>query len=77
MPSARSSNATRGRSVPIAQRMLNDRGRAEDVVQETFLRLWSEADRFRPERARLTTWLHRIAHNLCIDVLRRESRLCP
>lgn len=60
-----------------AQRMLNDRSRAEDVVQETLLRLWSQARRFRPERARLTTWLHNIAHNLCIDVLRRESRLQP
>jgi RNA polymerase sigma-70 factor (ECF subfamily) len=47
------------------------------VVQETFLRLWSEARRFSPERARLTTWLHNIAHNLCIDVLRREKRLQP
>jgi RNA polymerase sigma-70 factor (ECF subfamily) len=57
--------------------MLNDRGRAEDVVQETLLRLWSQARRFRPERARLTTWLHNIAHNLCIDELRRESRQRP
>lgn len=60
-----------------AQRMLDDRGRAEDVVQETLLRLWSQARRFRSERARLTTWLHNIAHNLCIDELRRESRQRP
>lgn len=60
-----------------AQRMLGDPGRAEDVVQETLLRLWSRARSFRPERARLTTWLHNIAHNLCIDTLRRESRLRP
>lgn len=58
-----------------AQRMLGDRALAEDVVQETFLRLWSRAGRFRPESARLTTWLHNIAHNLCIDRHRAAARL--
>lgn len=58
-----------------AQRMLGDRTAAEDVVQETFLRLWLRAGRFRPDRARLTTWLHNIAHNLCVDDFRRGARL--
>lgn len=57
-----------------AQRMLGDVSLAEDVAQETFLRLWSRAGRFRPESARLTTWLHNIAHNLCIDRYRSASR---
>ncbi|MEL7043460.1 MAG: sigma-70 family RNA polymerase sigma factor [Pseudomonadota bacterium] len=61
----------------FAQRMLQDPARAEDVVQETLLRLWSRAGSFKPERARLTTWLHNIAHNLCVDSLRRESRFAP
>lgn len=47
----------------------------EDIRQETLLRLWTQADRWRPEIAALSTWLHRIAHNLCIDHLRRTSRL--
>src|SRR5262245_27924226 len=52
-----------------AYRLLHDRSEAEDVAQETFLRLWKDAGRFEP-KARVTTWLHRIAHNLCIDRLR-------
>lgn len=58
----------------FAQRMLGDPAQAEDVVQETLLRLWSRAGSFRPEKARLTTWLHHIAHNLCIDRFRVAAR---
>lgn len=53
-----------------ARRMLGDQAAAEDVAQETFLRLWQQAARWQP-RARLSTYLHRIAHNLSIDALRR------
>jgi RNA polymerase sigma-70 factor, ECF subfamily len=53
----------------FAYRLLNDRTEAEDVAQETFLRLWKDAGRFEP-KARVSTWLHRIAHNLCVDRLR-------
>lgn len=53
----------------FAYRMLCSRADAEDVAQETFLRLWKEANRYKPT-ARLITWLHRIAHNLCVDRLR-------
>jgi len=56
--------------VAFAARMLADRAEAEDVAQETFLRLWRHAGAWRP-RARLSTWLHRVAYNLCIDRLRR------
>jgi RNA polymerase sigma-70 factor (ECF subfamily) len=55
----------------FAYRILHDRSDAEDVAQETFLRMWKDAPRYRPT-ARLTTWLHRIAHNLCIDRLRKR-----
>ena len=53
----------------FAYRLLHNRTDAEDVAQETFLRLWKDASRFEP-RARVTTWLHRIAHNLCVDRMR-------
>jgi RNA polymerase sigma-70 factor (ECF subfamily) len=53
----------------FAYRLLHDRAEAEDVAQETFLRLWKDAARYEP-KARVTTWLHRIAHNLCVDRLR-------
>jgi RNA polymerase sigma-70 factor (ECF subfamily) len=41
------------------------------LTQETFLRVWSRADTYRPGTVQFTTWLHRIAHNLCMDELRR------
>jgi RNA polymerase sigma-70 factor, ECF subfamily len=53
----------------FAYHVLHDRAEAEDVAQETFLRLWKDAGRYEP-KARVTTWLHRIAHNLCVDRLR-------
>ncbi len=47
---------------------------ADELTQETFLRLWQRAGSFRPGKARLTTWLHRIAHNLAVDGMRRHHR---
>jgi len=57
-----------------AFRLTGDRADAEDIAQETFLRLWTQAGRWDSTRARLTTWLHRICHNLCIDHLRKHGR---
>ena len=56
-----------------AFRMLGNQKDTEDITQETFLRLWLNATKWQPEKAKLTTWLHRIAHNLCIDYLRKHS----
>ena len=46
---------------------------AEDLAQDTLLKLWLQADQFDPSRGRLTTWLHRIAHNLVRDSPRRSA----
>lgn len=56
-----------------AYRMLGNASDAEDIAQETFLRLWTQAARWQPGKAALSTWLHRIAHNLCIDSLRKNK----
>lgn len=58
-------------------RMLRDRAAAEDVTQETFLRLWKNAAKWRPQGARIETWLYRVAMNLCLDRLRRTKREAP
>lgn len=66
-----------GRIVAFATRTLGNRSDGEDVAQETFLRVWTHADRWTPGTARFTTWLHRVALNLCFDRLakRREGQL--
>jgi len=54
--------------------MLGDRAAAEDAVQETFLRLWKNAHRWKPQGAKFETWLYRVAMNYCLDQLRKSGR---
>ena len=53
----------------IGWRMTGDAAAAEDLVQETFLRLYQSASRFKPE-AKLSTYIRRIIVNLAIDYRR-------
>ncbi len=53
--------------------MLGNGEDAADVTQETFLRVHRNLDRFRGE-ATFSTWIYRVAVNLCISELRRRSR---
>lgn len=57
----------------FARRMLGNTADAEDIVQEAFLRVWFRAQTWQPGQAKLSTWLHRIVHNLCIDLQRRRK----
>ena len=59
----------------LARRMLGEVAEAEDVTQETMLRLWKIAPDWQADRAALSTWLYRVASNLCIDRLRRGRTL--
>jgi RNA polymerase sigma-70 factor, ECF subfamily len=54
-------------------RMLGSRSEAEDAVQETLLRAWRHQARFQG-RCRLDSWLHRIATNVCFDMLNARSK---
>lgn len=58
-----------------AFRILGNQKDTEDITQEVFLKLWTNAPKWDGEKAKLTTWLHRIAHNLCIDYLRKHGRI--
>lgn len=60
------------RLLSLAGRLLGDRGEAEDVAQEAFLRIWQQAPHWRRDEAKFDTWLHRVAFNLCTDRLRRR-----
>jgi RNA polymerase sigma factor (sigma-70 family) len=61
------------RVLSFAARMLGgDLAEAEDVAQEAMLRLWRIAPDWRQGEAKVSTWLFRVASNLCTDRLRRR-----
>ncbi|WP_169053303.1 RNA polymerase sigma factor [Falsirhodobacter xinxiangensis] len=60
------------RVLAYAARMLGDRAEAEDIAQEAMLRLWRIAADWRQGEAKVSTWLYRVAANLCTDRLRRR-----
>lgn len=60
-----------------AFRMLGDAAEAEDVAQEAMMRLWRAAPDWRAGEAKVTTWLYRVAANLCTDRLRKRRRDGP
>ena len=63
------------RVMAYAARLLSgDRAEAEDVAQETMLRLWKIAPDWRQGETKVTTWAYRVATNLCIDRQRSRRR---
>jgi RNA polymerase sigma-70 factor (ECF subfamily) len=54
----------------LAVRILGDPGRAEDVVQESFVRVWKRASSFDASRGSLRSWLLTVVRNRAIDYLR-------
>jgi RNA polymerase sigma-70 factor, ECF subfamily len=56
----------------IALRRLGDRGRAEDVTQDTFASVWRSASRYDPARGQAASWLYTVARNAIVDGLRRR-----
>jgi len=52
--------------------MLGNEAAAQDLVQDTFVKLWRSADRFDQARGRLDTWVLLVARSLAIDALRRR-----
>lgn len=56
----------------LANRMLGNRQEAEDIVQETFLRVYKNLGKYDVNQ-KFSTWIYRIATNLCIDRLRRRK----
>src|SRR4051812_16409789 len=57
----------------LANRVVNDRTLAEEVVQEVFLRLWDTPDRFDPERGTLRSYLLAQCHGRSVDLVRSEQ----
>ena len=57
----------------LALKITGDRSLAEEVVQETFWRVWRKADLFQTQRGAFTSWFFGITRNLSIDLLRRQK----
>jgi len=57
----------------VALRVLGDPGRAEDAVQDAFLKVWRGAAGFDPSRGSLRSWLLAAVRNRSIDMLRGRS----
>lgn len=66
---------TSGRLFGIIQRINRDSVAAEDLLQETYLKVWNQCGQFEPTKGRALYWMSAIAHNLAITSLRqRKSR---
>ena len=57
----------------ISLKVIGDQALAEDVLQETFWRVWQSAGTYQSQRGPFTGWLFRIARNLSIDAYRRRN----
>lgn len=56
----------------LSKRLLSDHARAEEIVQEVFVRLWNEPNRFDPDRGTLRSFLLANAHGRSVDLIRSD-----
>ena len=59
------------RAYAIALRIVGNAADAEDVVQDTMLKVWTHRGRWQHGRAKFSTWLYRVVSNRCIDIRRK------
>ncbi len=58
----------------LIYRIVQDRQAAEEILQDTFLRLWGRSELYDPEKGALLSWLFRVGRNCALDFLRKESK---
>lgn len=57
----------------VALNVVGRQEEAEEIMLDVFTRVWEKAHTYRSDRAKVSTWLTRLARNRAIDVLRREN----
>jgi len=58
----------------VIKKVISDDDLAQDVLQETLIKVWKKGKSYNPEKAKLFTWLYRIAYNSAIDKVRSRSK---
>ena len=70
-----------GHYAPRVKAMMIRRGaspdRADDLAQETLVKLWRKAAQYDPSRASASAWVYAIARNVSVDAVRRDGRAAP
>ncbi|MDC8004948.1 RNA polymerase sigma factor [Aureisphaera galaxeae] len=59
----------------VILRICKDEGKAQDVLQETFLKIWNNASSYKADKGRFYTWAYRIARNTALNEVRSPSKL--
>jgi RNA polymerase sigma factor (sigma-70 family) len=57
----------------LTLRMLKNREEAEELSQDTFIKIYRSLDKFKGE-SKFSTWLYKVAYNTCLDRLRKNKR---
>lgn len=58
----------------VVKKVIKDDDIAQDVLQESFVKIWKNAKKYDANKAKLFTWLYRIAYNSAIDKVRSTSK---
>ncbi len=59
----------------VILKMIRDEGKAQNILQDTFLTVWDKADGYDVDKGRFYTWVYRIAKNKTLNVLRKTDLL--
>jgi len=65
---------TSARLYGVARRLMRDGDLAAEALQEAFIRIWTEAPQYDPEKGRGLHWMLGVTRHICIDMIRRHQR---
>ena len=57
----------------VILKMIKDEGKAENILQDTFITVWDKAEHYDVNKGRFYTWVYRIAKNKVLNVLRKAD----